>query len=252
MDATSPLAWLVIPLLGVIITVLVTRRYGNRRKRLSYDLVAVPLMTPGVNAKHDDAVTVIVRGVEMKSPHSVRVTLQNTGPHDVLPEDFPGPLGQFNIRGCTQMGPLRGELYRRGESESARDVGGGGGEDVTLWEFERVHIPRGAMVTFTGVVDGDPTDVVFSDLFDVDLAKAGLPRASWAGLLMILGGFIVGVTGVVLAVISNFRPEPRALFLVGVAVCALGFLVMGVLGYRTFQSSLSESQGWARFGGWIR
>lgn len=220
-----------------IVGVWATWRFGNRRKRLTYNLIAVPLVTPGLQGER---VTVTVGETVMMTPHSVRVSFTNTGPQDVRPEDFPKTLGRFNIAGCTKMGPLRGELRRRGESEAASSIGGGGGADPTLWEFERVHIPRGATATFTGVVDGDPTDVTLADLYDVDVTRESLPRGMWGGLL--LG--TAATAGIVTAVVLGLTETVDGPGIIAILAATAALWILGVL--RIYRRVIAGSHGWVR------
>jgi len=204
------IAGIVIGVVGAI----ATRRYGNRRGRLTYSFAAVPLVAPG---PHAESVTVTVGGEPMATPHSVRVVLTNTGPKDVRPDHFPDSLGRFNIVGCTKMGPLRGELHKKGESDPTRSVDGGGGQDPTLWEFERVHIPRGATLSFTGVVDGDPNAVSFADLYDVDIRLAGPPRGLLASALVAMVAAAGAVTSAVMVIIGVDTTPLRVALVVSTA-----------------------------------
>lgn len=177
---------------SIAVTAFVTRLYGNRRKKVRVSMAAVPLISPGAVR---GGVIVTVGGVVMDEPHSVQIAVTNLGPGDVLSQDFPDDLGRLRILGVTQMGPLRGDLWLKGQDQvllepqdpRRRDVGGGGGSDPTLWEFSATHIPKGATLAFSGVVNGRPREVTIDPLHNVDVVRPREIAPTLAAVLRYLG-----------------------------------------------------------------
>lgn len=81
----SYLPWiaLVVALASIPITVWATRRWGNRRAKVSISVTSTPLIP-------DDATRLAVtyRDIPVESPHLVTVVMRNTGPRDVASSMF--------------------------------------------------------------------------------------------------------------------------------------------------------------------
>lgn len=213
------------PLLAVAAiaaTVWAARRWGSRRKRLESDFVAVALVDAAA-APADAHVQVLVDGRKMTSPHSVLALLTNVGHRDVRPDDFPDGRGRLVIQGCTAMGSLQGQLLgRTGNDQSPQKVKGRPGDSPTSWEFDAVHIPRGATLRFTGVVDGSPTSAELDPLYDVEVYKT-LSRIRTVGTIAYVTGALAAVFMIAVFVLGSTSPTSP-----WIGIAAILVLVNGV------------------------
>ena len=193
-----------ISMLAIFVTVLATRKYGNRRKQIATLLIATPLLADGPTP---DEVEVTVQGVKMKNPHSVRIALSNIGPRDIIPGDFPrDSVGRIKIEGCTQMGPLQGDLRAKDGTllGEAGGVGGGGTADPTVWEFSAVHVPAKSTITLTGIVDGQPTSMKLDPFIDVDVMTLDdSAKTSTAHYRLLIGGATLFLLPIAISLIGT-------------------------------------------------
>ena len=169
-------------------------------------------------APADAHVQVLVAGREMTSPHSVLALLTNVGHRDLRPDDFPDGRGRLVIPGCTGMGPLQGQLLgRTGDDQSPQKVKGRPGDSPTSWEFDAVHIPRGATLRFTGVVDGRPRSAELDPLYDVDVSNA-LSRIRLMGTAAFVAWAVAGACVIALYVLSFANPASPAVSIAAILV----------------------------------
>ena len=90
-------AAIVVAILVGIATVIVTRRAGNRRRRLVFACDVAPLLPPG----HEEGpLQVTYRDLPVEDPHLVTVRFRNVGTLDVASEHFDGAKA-----GCSTAEP---------------------------------------------------------------------------------------------------------------------------------------------------
>ncbi|MDT0353635.1 hypothetical protein [Pseudonocardia charpentierae] len=79
------LSALIVAVVAVPISILATRRWGNRRARVSISIVSVPLLPDGVR---EGTIEVSFRDIPVKDPHLVTVEIRNSGPRDLSSDMF--------------------------------------------------------------------------------------------------------------------------------------------------------------------
>lgn len=149
----------VLALIGVA-TILATRRFGNRRRRVTLIWNASSLLPDG---RSPDDLQVTYKGVPVKDPYLLSVRLRNSGPSDVASGHFDSAK-PFRINlACSMYG-----LTDASDSTVTEvDVS----NDSTVVSLRPTLLRRGAEWTFEAIVGGMPSPTVMSSLVDTDVVE---------------------------------------------------------------------------------
>ena len=78
-------AALAVAVVAIPVAIWATRRWGNRRARVEFQFMSLPLLPSDAR---EGLLEVTYRDVPVKDPHLVSVTLRNTGPKDISTSTF--------------------------------------------------------------------------------------------------------------------------------------------------------------------
>lgn len=159
--------WIVIAVTVVIgiATILATRAWGNRRRRLLLTWTSTPLLPVG---RADGPLQVTYRDFAVPDPHLVTVTIHNLGPTDVTTSHFDsGSNVVINLQATTFYGVTA-------SSHSDTTLSQAVGSQDTRVEMRPMLLRKGEAWTVEAVVEGDADPVVTSPLIDTDISTRTL------------------------------------------------------------------------------
>jgi hypothetical protein len=159
-------AALIVAVLGIPITVLATRAYGNRRARLLFNCRAVPLLPE--SDKHG-LVKVTYRDFDVDNPHLVTISLANIGPIDIASAAFDQGRGiRVDLKNTTFYGVVSVPPAKdRGEIVSQAV----GTEDGYIL-LGPALLRRRQVWTVEVLVSGDPNPELTSSLINTDIVSS--------------------------------------------------------------------------------
>lgn len=164
-----------IAVVAIVVGVMATRRWGNRRCRLLFDFRSVPLMplgTPNVRG----LLKVTFRDIEVPDPHLITIRFKNVGPADIASDRFDAGEPLAVTLNCKMYG-LTSNSHPYATTSTA--VGANG--VITLGPL---LLRKGEEIVVEAIVSGASMPDLSSSLVDTDIVYPGDMRAEVAvGLL---------------------------------------------------------------------
>jgi hypothetical protein len=154
------IAALTVAVIAIPITVIATRRWGNRRSALAYTSEWISLLPVDLNA---GAFQLTLNGVPVPEPHLLTISLTNIGSKDIASAMFDSGR-PIRIR-------LGGRLY--GVTSTEGGVLLNGFPNKQSGHVDAINVlpnllPRGAAWSFSAVVSGTPSVEFDWSLIDTD------------------------------------------------------------------------------------
>jgi hypothetical protein len=150
-----------VALVAIPVTILATRRWGNRRAVLTYTVEVNPLLP---EADQTRGLAVTYRDMAVPNPHLVTITLANSGSRDITSESF--DAGRPLLICFT--GTFYGLTASSGSPSLTMPAIGTAGENAAL-EFRPKLLKRRESWTVSLIVGGAFEATVDSSLVDTDL-----------------------------------------------------------------------------------
>lgn len=155
-----------------VATVLATRRWGTRRRKLLFRYQSASLLPtdsrPGL-------LEVTFRDIPVPNPHLVTIRLQNVGPSDVATHHFDGGRPIRVVLDCKFFGVTS-------TTHPSATVSPAIGSDGWI-EMRPMLLRRGEEWAVEAVVEGDPAPTLQSSLIDTDVEQGGSARDQLAEFL---------------------------------------------------------------------
>lgn len=186
-------------IVAIVVTVVVTRRYGNRRAVLAWATETTPLIPDLAESSH---LEVTYRDIPVRDPVLVTVVMINSGPRDISSDMFDSSA-PIKVR-------IGGEFYgmTRVEGDVAMvlpAIGSKGDESVVL--IRPQLLKRRQSWSFSAVASGDTRVSVRLPLINTD-EKELVPR-DWSGTIWSPIGQALAEMGSPLADVLSFLVPRR-------------------------------------------
>lgn len=187
----------VLSVIAIIVTVIATRRWGNRRAGAEWYVDAVPLLAAGASST---ALEVTFRNAPVKDPVLVTFGIVNTGQRDITSEMFDASRSIVVRLGA----PLYGVTQHAGNPDLVSPALGTPADNACV-ELRPRLLKRGEAWQFSAVVSGTPTVQVEAPLIDTDLKELATPEVESEGLFSAVAYSLTGVLGEVAAILFGRR-----------------------------------------------
>ena len=160
-----PVAGLAAAVLATIAGLYATRRWGTRRRRLSFVYQSASLMPEGPRAW--GALRLVYGDLELQDPYLVTLHLRNVGSNDIASQHFDGGRPLVIELGCTIYGLTNATHPDMGQSAI--------GDKHGVITLPPRLLRKGEEWLVEAIVEGVPSPRLINSLIDTDLVKTSEP-----------------------------------------------------------------------------
>jgi hypothetical protein len=150
-----------VAVLAIIASTLAIRTWGNRRKRLAFEVRSAPLIATG--GPSADLLKVTFRDIEVPDPHLATIRLSNIGPADISSDSFDAGRSFVVKLNCKMYG-VTATTHPQSTVSTAI------GSDAVI-QLAPQLIAKGEEWVVEAVVSGSPSSEIESPLVDTDIVS---------------------------------------------------------------------------------